>query len=172
MVAAAEDTHGPRTWVGRWLRAGAQGQGLLADVLFDELKRNADLQDPAVFQAHEAVLLEAFCLMMQQRFRPDVDVRVITAWVDQVHQVAYKVDLLTGEALVRKALGEDIEVETTVTDVIVTLPLLFARAYTELYRDPINGPDEAALDAIIVEAERQAALKGFHAATAGDTPQT
>jgi hypothetical protein len=107
---------------------------------------------------------EAFEILIRKRFSRDTDVRVITSWVDEVHQVANRVHVLAGEALVRRALGEtDVVVEDIPegTKLICRL-LLFVRACADLRHNPVSDFDENTLDKLLVEAEGRVSAMGLH----------
>jgi hypothetical protein len=161
----------PRTLVGQWLRALTLAKADVHPPLEEQISRaNGWALESRASQ--DAVMHEAFSLVIRRRFSDDTDVRDITRWVAAVResQGSYVMPVLAGATMVRAALGEDLPTESIpVLDRFYCRGFLFLGAFNDLYLTPDGGGwDESELDRILTTAEWLAEEKGFHPLLAVD----
>lgn len=150
-------TSQPSTCVGRWLRAGLLDQRELRKQLNTTLNNGK----PG-WNDDEPAVVEAACEIAVRRFfGADYDVREITSFVSQVRSKIHSVeppDQLRTEAMIRSALGES----DVVTSDITAGQKFNIRVSVLGQAKLLLGLDAAAVDRLILEAERVAFERGWN----------
>jgi hypothetical protein len=140
------------------------GQYLLATALRRRDERQASLAalKRTGWVHSDVVTQSAFDLVVRRLFQPGTDVRQIALFVaDMQDRFGDDIKVLEGEALIRRALGENTPVhdvdDWTATGIHITTITTFADLCV------LGGSDaEAELRDILDKAERVAFERGFH----------
>jgi hypothetical protein len=149
---------GPSTVVGRWLRAALLDQQELREQLETALNNGK----PTGWNDDEPAVVEAACeLAVREYFGDDYDVRAVTSLVSgmrsRIHSNEPPEQLAT-EAVIRSALAE----ADVMTGDINPGQKLHIRGLVTIEVRIRLGWDEAAVDRLIVAAERIASERGWN----------
>ncbi len=146
---------GPRTLFGAFLRASCLRQTARRQEMLAELNRKG-------WDDSNMVLGTTFDLAVNRLFRPDSDLREITAFVSEVQAAfgAQNIPALEAEAIIRDSLGEDAPVDDIDGRLYSTIKVVLICGVTDVLKYTERQADE-----LLVEAERQVAAEGYHPAT-------